>query len=70
MMGQAQVADAILGQEIFQHYDKPRVAQMCEQQGLVERASRTTATQPTSSVRSSTPTGSATRTSPSTGSAP
>ena len=38
MMGQAQVADAILGQEIFQHYDKPRVAQMCEQQGLVERA--------------------------------
>jgi clathrin heavy chain len=38
MMGQPQVADAILGQEIFQHYDKSRVAGLCEQQGLVERA--------------------------------
>jgi clathrin heavy chain len=37
-MGQPQVADAILGQEIFQHYDKPRIAGLCEQQGLVERA--------------------------------
>ena len=38
MMGQPQVADAILGQEIFQHYDKSRIAGLCEQQGLVERA--------------------------------
>ena len=38
MMGQPQVADAILGQEIFQHYDKGRIAGLCEQQGLVERA--------------------------------
>ena len=27
-----------MGQEIFQHYDKSRVAGLCEQQGLVERA--------------------------------
>ena len=38
MGGQAQVADAILGQELFQHYDKPRIAGLCEQQGLLERA--------------------------------
>eukprot|EP01048_Picozoa_sp_COSAG05_P002188 COSAG05_NODE_84_length_20716_cov_100.586312_2_plen_1571_part_00 len=37
-MGQPQVADAILGQDIFQHYDKSRIAGLCEQQGLVERA--------------------------------
>ena len=38
ILGQLQVADAILGQEIFQHYDKRHIAGLCEQHGLVERA--------------------------------
>ncbi|OOQ88368.1 putative clathrin heavy chain [Penicillium brasilianum] len=33
-----QVADAILGNEIFTHYDRPRIAQLCENAGLVQRA--------------------------------
>ena len=33
-----QVADAILGNEIFTHYDRPRVAQLCENAGLIQRA--------------------------------
>ena len=33
-----QVADAILGNEMFSHYDKARVAQLCEQAGLLQRA--------------------------------
>ncbi|KAJ5565084.1 clathrin heavy chain [Penicillium frequentans] len=34
----SQVADAILGNEIFTHYDHARVAQLCENAGLIQRA--------------------------------
>ncbi|KAF2684962.1 clathrin heavy chain [Lentithecium fluviatile CBS 122367] len=33
-----QVADAILGNEMFSHYDKARVASLCENAGLLTRA--------------------------------
>lgn len=33
-----QVADAILGNDMFSYYDKPRIAQLCEQAGLYQRA--------------------------------
>jgi clathrin heavy chain len=33
-----QVADAILGNEMFSHYDRLQVAQLCEQAGLYQRA--------------------------------
>ncbi|KAG9243910.1 hypothetical protein BJ878DRAFT_508483 [Calycina marina] len=33
-----QVADAILSNEMFSHYDRPRIAQLCEQAGLFQRA--------------------------------
>ncbi|TPX38293.1 hypothetical protein SmJEL517_g00095 [Synchytrium microbalum] len=33
-----QVADAILGNEMFTHYDRARIAQLCEQAGLYQRA--------------------------------
>jgi clathrin heavy chain len=33
-----QVADAILGNEMFTHYDKPRIANLCEKAGLLQRA--------------------------------
>ena len=33
-----QVADAILGNEIFTHYDKPRISRLCENAGLIQRA--------------------------------
>ncbi|CAL5873777.1 uncharacterized protein PFLUO_LOCUS8059 [Penicillium psychrofluorescens] len=33
-----QVADAILGNEIFTHYDRPRIATLCENAGLIQRA--------------------------------
>ncbi|KAH8731300.1 clathrin heavy chain [Phaeosphaeriaceae sp. PMI808] len=33
-----QVADAILGNEMFHHYDKARIAQLCEGAGLLTRA--------------------------------
>jgi clathrin heavy chain len=32
-----QVADAILGNEMFTHYDRPRVANLCEKAGLLQR---------------------------------
>lgn len=38
LMNAPQVADAILGNEMFSHYDRPRVAQLCEQAGLMSRA--------------------------------
>lgn len=34
-----QVADAILGNEMFHHYDRPYVAQLCEKAGLFQRVS-------------------------------
>ena len=33
-----QVADAILGNDMFHYFDKPKIAQMCEQAGLAKRA--------------------------------
>lgn len=33
-----QVADAILGNDMFTHFDKARIAQLCEQAGLLQRA--------------------------------
>jgi clathrin heavy chain len=32
-----QVADAILGNDMFSHYDKPKIAQLCENAGLYQR---------------------------------
>ena len=34
-----QVADAILGNEMFSHYDRPRIANLAEKAGLVQRVS-------------------------------
>ncbi|KAF8327169.1 clathrin heavy chain 1 [Cantharellus anzutake] len=33
-----QVADAILGNEMLSHYDRPRIANLCEKAGLLQRA--------------------------------
>jgi clathrin heavy chain len=33
-----QVADAILGNDMFSHYDRPAIAQLCEKAGLYQRA--------------------------------
>jgi len=33
-----QVADAILGNEMFSHYDKARISRLCESAGLLQRA--------------------------------
>lgn len=38
LMNAPQVADAILGNEMFHHYDKARIASLCEQAGLLTRA--------------------------------
>jgi clathrin heavy chain len=38
LLNAPQVADAILGNEMFSHYDKTRVAQLCENAGLLTRA--------------------------------
>ena len=34
-----QVADAILGNELLSHYDRPRIANLCEKAGLLQRVS-------------------------------
>ena len=34
---QFQVADAILGNQMFTHYDRAHVAQLCEKAGLLQR---------------------------------
>jgi clathrin heavy chain len=31
-----QVADAILGNEMFSHYDRPRIANLCEKAGILQ----------------------------------
>ena len=36
--GAPQVADMILASDMFSHFDKPRVAQLCEKAGLFQRA--------------------------------
>lgn len=33
------VADAILGNQMFTHYDRAHVAQLCEKAGLLQRVS-------------------------------
>lgn len=33
-----QVADAIIGNDMFSHFDKPRIASLCEKAGLMQRA--------------------------------
>ncbi|KZF24742.1 clathrin heavy chain [Xylona heveae TC161] len=38
LLNAPQVADAILGNEMFSYYDKPRIAQLCENAGLYQRA--------------------------------
>lgn len=38
LMNAPQVADAILGNEMFSYFDKARIAQLCEQAGLLTRA--------------------------------
>ncbi|KAI3653844.1 hypothetical protein MP228_001791 [Amoeboaphelidium protococcarum] len=38
LMSAPQVADAILGNEMFTHYDRPQIASLCEKAGLLQRA--------------------------------
>ncbi|KAF4583252.1 clathrin heavy chain [Ophiocordyceps camponoti-floridani] len=38
LMHAPQVADAILGNDMFTHFDKPRIAQLCENAGLMQKA--------------------------------
>ena len=38
LMAAPQVADAIMANDMFTHYDRPRVAMLCEKAGLVQRA--------------------------------
>lgn len=38
LLNAPQVADAILGNEMFTHYDQARIAQLCENAGLLTRA--------------------------------
>ena len=38
LLNAPQVADAILSSEMFSYYDKPRIAQLCENAGLMTRA--------------------------------
>lgn len=37
-MSRVQVADAILGNQMFTHYDRAHIAQLCEKAGLLQRA--------------------------------
>ncbi|BFZ57862.1 Clathrin heavy chain [Savitreella phatthalungensis] len=38
LLNAPQVADAILGNEMFSHFDKPSIASLCEKAGLYQRA--------------------------------
>ena len=38
LLNAPQVADAILGNDMFSHYDRQRIATLCEQAGLTQRA--------------------------------
>jgi len=38
LMAAPQVADAILGNQMFTHYDRPHIASLCEKAGLLQRA--------------------------------
>jgi len=37
VLNNVQVADAILGNQMFTHYDRAHVAQLCEKAGLLQR---------------------------------
>ena len=37
-MAAPQVADAIMGNQMFTHYDRAHIAQLCEKAGLLQRA--------------------------------
>ena len=37
LMHAPQVADAILGNEMFTYFDRPRIANLCEKAGLLQR---------------------------------
>jgi clathrin heavy chain len=39
LLNAPQVADAILGNEMFSHYDRKRTAALCEKAGLYQRVS-------------------------------
>jgi clathrin heavy chain len=38
LLNAPQVADAILGNDMFSHFDRPRIASLCEQAGLSQKA--------------------------------
>ncbi|XGW13703.1 hypothetical protein V3C99_000207 [Haemonchus contortus] len=38
LLAAPQVADAILGNKMFSHYDRPQIGQLCEKAGLLQRA--------------------------------
>lgn len=38
LLNAPQVADAILGNQMFTHYDRPHIASLCEKAGLMQRA--------------------------------
>merc|ERR1712226_1172425 len=38
LLAAPQVADAIMGNQMFTHYDRPHIAQLCETAGLLQRA--------------------------------
>lgn len=38
LLNAPQVADAILGNQLFHHYDRARIASLCEKAGLIQRA--------------------------------
>merc|ERR1712226_1209250 len=38
LLAAPQVADAIMGNQMFTHYDRPHIAQLCEKAGLLQRA--------------------------------
>ena len=39
LLSAPQVADAILGNQMFTHYDRAHIAQLCEKAGLLQRVS-------------------------------
>lgn len=39
LMSAPQVADAILGNQMFTHYDRAHIASLCEKAGLLQRVS-------------------------------
>lgn len=38
LLSNPQVADAILGNKMFNHYDRASIGQLCEKAGLLQRA--------------------------------